>query len=84
MLRKADPNMTSTVEAHSCTPRRHAGRSQLDSADVYCRDADARRNRRNEFMAQLAKVIDLGRENGIDIAYLNPLYATMKRLSETP
>ena len=36
----------------------------------------------NEFMAALGKVIDIGRDNGIEVDFLNPLVATMKRLSE--
>lgn len=38
--------------------------------------------KRQHFMASLAKVIDLGRENGIEVDFLNPLTETMKRLSE--
>lgn len=38
--------------------------------------------KRQQFMASLAKVIDLGRENGIEVDFLNPLTETMKRLSE--
>jgi hypothetical protein len=36
----------------------------------------------NEFMTALGGVIDLGKENGIEVEFLNPLVATMKRLSE--
>ena|SRR5579859_5887931 len=35
-----------------------------------------------EFMGALGGVIDLGKENGIEVEFLNPLVATMKRLSE--
>lgn len=35
-----------------------------------------------EFMAALGGVIDLGKDNGIEVEFLNPLVATMKRLSE--
>ncbi len=38
--------------------------------------------RLNEFMALLGKTIDLGKDNGVDVEFLNPLTATMKRLSE--
>lgn len=38
--------------------------------------------KRDLFMRSLAKVIDLGRENGIEVDFLNPLTETMKRLSE--
>lgn len=35
-----------------------------------------------EFMGALGGVIDLGKENGIEVEFLNPLVATMKQLSE--
>lgn len=35
-----------------------------------------------EFMKVVAKAIDLGRENGIDAEFINPLTVTMKKLSE--
>lgn len=35
-----------------------------------------------EFRTELAKLIDSGRDLGIDLDYINPLVATMKRLSE--
>jgi hypothetical protein len=36
----------------------------------------------NRFMGALANVIDSGRADGIDTEFLNPLVATMKRLSD--
>ena len=39
--------------------------------------------KRQQFMASLAKVLDLGRDNGIEVDFLNPLTETMKRLSES-
>ncbi|OAM77724.1 hypothetical protein [Devosia elaeis] len=38
--------------------------------------------RRAEFMAALGKVIDMGRETGVEVEFVNPLVETMKRLSE--
>jgi len=38
--------------------------------------------RMKQFMGALANVIDLGKGNGIDVEFLNPLQATMKKLSE--
>jgi hypothetical protein len=35
-----------------------------------------------EFMDALGGVIDLGKKNGIEVEFLNPLVATMKQLSE--
>lgn len=35
-----------------------------------------------QFMGALANVIDLGRTNGIEVEFMNPLQATMKSLSE--
>ncbi len=36
----------------------------------------------SQFMKQLGRVIDAGRDNGINVDFLNPLTDTMKRLSE--
>lgn len=36
----------------------------------------------SEFMGALGNVIELGRQNDIDVEFLNPLVATMKTLSE--
>lgn len=38
--------------------------------------------KRQQFMTSLGKLIDLGRENGIEVDFINPLTETMKRLSE--
>jgi hypothetical protein len=43
---------------------------------------DAEETKFKEFMSALGGVIDLGKENGIEVEHLNPLMATMKRLSE--
>lgn len=43
---------------------------------------DAETARLNNFMGALGKVIDLGRDLGVDVDFINPLTATMKRLSE--
>ena len=43
---------------------------------------DAETTRLNNFMGALGKVIDLGRDLGVDVDFINPLTATMKRLSE--
>lgn len=43
---------------------------------------DAKTARLHEFMGQLGKVIDSGRDLGVDVDFLNPLTETMKRLSE--
>lgn len=36
----------------------------------------------HNFMGKLGKLIDAGRDDGIEISYLNPLIESMKRLSE--
>jgi hypothetical protein len=36
----------------------------------------------NHFMGKLGKLIDAGKDAGIEVDYLNPLLETMKRLSE--
>ena len=38
--------------------------------------------RRSEFMSALASVIELGKDSGIEVDFVNPLVETMKRLSE--
>lgn len=38
--------------------------------------------RMRQFMGALANVIDLGKTNGVEVEFLNPLQATMKKLSE--
>jgi len=43
---------------------------------------DANTRNMQVFMGALGKVIDLGRDNGIELDFLNPLTETMKRLSE--
>jgi hypothetical protein len=43
---------------------------------------DAKTAKLHDFMGQLGKVIDTGRDLGIDVDYLNPLTETMKRISE--
>lgn len=35
-----------------------------------------------QFMGALASVIDLGKDNGVDVEFLNPLQKTMKKLSD--
>lgn len=35
-----------------------------------------------QFMGALANVIELGKDNGVDVEFLNPLKATMKKLSD--
>lgn len=58
------------VEAFEAANEFVANRPTLEQANL------------NEFMAALGKVIDLGKDNGIKVDFLNPLVATMKRLSE--
>jgi hypothetical protein len=83
MLRKADPEYDFNIRSTFMHASGDTLAEKLDSADAFIAAMPTpEENRRNEFMAQLAKVIDLGRENGIDTAYLSPLYATMKRLSK--
>lgn len=43
---------------------------------------DASQVRLQDFMSALGSVIDLGRQHGIVADYLNPLVASMKKLSE--
>lgn len=43
---------------------------------------EAQQRKLNDFMAAVGKVIDLGRETGIEAEFVNPLVTTMKKLSE--
>lgn len=43
---------------------------------------DAQQAKLNDFMAALGSVIDIGNTYGIEADYLNPLVASMKKLSE--
>lgn len=43
---------------------------------------DADQQKLDDFMTALGSVIDIGRQHGIDADYLNPLVASMKKLSE--
>lgn len=55
----------------------------LDKASAFiAARPTAKQARLEEFMRSLGKVIDLGRENHIEVEFLNPLVATMKTLSE--
>jgi len=42
----------------------------------------AEETNRKEFLTALSDVIELGRQNGIEVDFINPLQETMKRLSE--
>lgn len=42
----------------------------------------AEQARLEQFMSKLGKLIDVGKEEGVSVDFLNPLLATMKRLSE--
>lgn len=56
---------------------------QLDAADKFIADLPSKDETRfREFMGALGGVIDLGKDNGIEVEFLNPLRATMKKLSE--
>ena len=56
---------------------------QFDAADAFVAAMPtAEETKLQDFMSALGNVIDLGRTNGIDVAYVNPLTETMKKLSE--
>jgi len=55
----------------------------FDDASAFVADQpDAEQAKLHDFMAALGSVIDIGREHGIDADFLNPLVASMKKLSE--
>jgi hypothetical protein len=56
---------------------------QLDAADQFIAGLPSKQETQfREFMGALGNVIDLGKSNGIEVEFLNPLTETMKRLSE--
>lgn len=55
----------------------------LDEASAFIANLPSPEQARlNEFLGALGKVIDLGKQHGIEADYLNPLVASMKKLSE--
>jgi hypothetical protein len=55
----------------------------LDDAKAFiAQQLDADQAKLNDFMAALGSVIDIGKQHNIEVEFLNPLVATMKRLSE--
>jgi hypothetical protein len=53
-----------------------------DAAAWIAEQPDPEMRHMHDFMAALGKVIDKGRDLGIDVAYVSPLQDTLKRLSE--
>jgi hypothetical protein len=57
--------------------------SALDKAAAFvAQQPDAEQAKLQDFMSALGKVIDIGNQHGIEADYLNPLVASMKKLSE--
>ena len=55
----------------------------FDKASAFiAKRPNAEQARMQDFMSALGSVIDLGRQNNIEVEFLNPLVATMKTLSE--
>lgn len=55
----------------------------LDKAAAFvAKQPDAEQAKLHDFMAALGSVIDIGNQHGIEADYLNPLVASMKKLSE--
>lgn len=55
----------------------------LDKAATFvAKQPDADQTKLHDFMAALGSVIDIGNQHGIEADYLNPLVASMKKLSE--
>jgi len=54
----------------------------LDRATAFVAEKpDAQQVKLQDFMSALGSVIDIGRKHGIEADYLNPLVASMKKLS---
>lgn len=55
----------------------------FDAASKFIADRpSAEQARLNEFLRALGKAVDIGKQYGIEADYLNPLVASMKKLSE--
>ncbi len=55
----------------------------LDAIDVWIAERPSpQETKLRAFMDRLDEVIDLGRKSGIEVAFVNPLVETMKKLSE--
>lgn len=55
----------------------------LDEASTFiAKEPNAEQAKLHDFMSALGSVIDIGRKHGIGADYLNPLVASMKKLSE--
>lgn len=55
----------------------------LDNADAFIAGLPSpEETRMKEFMTALSDTIELGRQNGIEVDFVNPLVDTMRRLSE--
>lgn len=55
----------------------------FDNADAFiAKMPSAEEARLKQFMGALGAVIDLGKENGVEVEFLTPLKATMKKLSD--
>lgn len=55
----------------------------LDAADAWVAALPSPEElKRQEFLNSLAATIEIGRQNGIDVAFVNPLIEQMKALSE--
>lgn len=52
------------------------------AAEFIAKQPDADQAKLQDFMSALGSVIDIGRQHGIEADYLNPLVASMKKLSE--
>lgn len=52
------------------------------AAEFIAKQPDAATAKLQDFMTALGGVIDIGRQHGIEADYLNPLVASMKKLSE--
>lgn len=80
-----------SIPAHGCYSERNPSefcrgknvRMSFDKADDYVRDmAGAEKRQFDEFMKVVAQAVDLGRKNGIDVAFVSPLEKLMISLSE--
>jgi len=80
-MRWAKPGDTWANEWHHCNGLSLADKIDEATAWVLAHPSPEERKLR-EFQTALGHVIDLGRENGIDVAFVNPLAELAKALAE--
>jgi len=68
---------------YDCEVFNGGGLSPLNDAESWVAEQLSAKERKfGEFMTAVAAAVDMGRQNGIDVEFVNPLAETLKKLSE--